>query len=162
MVLDTEPSLQMECINEEPTPDQLVIYAKKTEEYQILRDKLNEYIISNGGEEIYSGSYLTAYQLLGASPDLDALNAKELEKYAPAPPKLKIPKGFVPKRRIETPEIEEQDDEEDEDFVPLAKRKAALKKTKTKEKERSEKPEKKTISNVLLTYAYYWVFTSIF
>lgn len=152
-----KPSLAMECEVDDLTEDQKIFYAKKLEEHQALREKLNNLIVSNGGQELYTGKYLTAYQVVGAPPDFDALNAKELEKYAPAPPKLKIPKGYVPKKqRADTPEPVADDppppeeDDDDEDFVPLAKRKAAIKKTKAKERkeEKAEKPDKKVVANV--------------
>lgn len=146
-----EPSLTMSCETEDVTPEQKIFYEKKAEEHRLMREKLNEFVTLSGSTPLYVGNYLTVYQTCGASPDLEALNAKELEKFVPAPPKPKIPKGYVTKRTAAAvaaaanEEIELDDDDDDED-LPLAKRKAAIKKSVAKAKEK-EKSDKKSVGS---------------
>lgn len=90
-----------------------------------MRDKLNDFVVMNGGEKIYTGDIFTAYQIVGAPPDQDLLFAKELAALAAVPPKPKLPKGY--KKRAETPPEEDEDDE----YLPLSKR---IKKHKDKPK----------------------------
>uniref|UniRef100_A0A336MPN1 CSON005057 protein n=1 Tax=Culicoides sonorensis TaxID=179676 RepID=A0A336MPN1_CULSO len=130
------PTLAMECEVEDLTPEQKAAYDKAIAEHSEMRDKLNDIVIMNGGEKIYSGNVFTAYQIVGASPDMDLQFAKELAALAAVPPKPKLPKGF--KKRAETPPEEEEDDE----YIPLSKRI----KQKNKEKEKS-KPSAKTKSS---------------
>lgn len=98
-----------------------------------MRDKLNDLVVQNGGEKIYTGNTFTAYQIVGAPPDQDLLFAKELAALAAVPPKPKLPKGY--KKRAETPPPEEDDDDE---YIPLSKR------IKQKHQERKEKPKSVT------------------
>lgn len=106
-------------------------------EQQEMRNKLNDFVVKNGGEKIYTGDIFTAYQIVGAPPDQDMLFAKELASLASVPPKPKLPKGF--KKRAETPPEAEEDDE----YIPLSKRI----KQKHKEKLKSV-PKTKSSSSV--------------
>lgn len=142
-----EPTLSMECYAEDITEEQKAAYEKAAGEVQILKDKLNDFLATSGAEQIYFDEHLTAYQVLGASPDLESLNAKELEKLMAVPPKPKLPKGYPKRQKQESPEPID-DDDDDEDFIPLAKRKAALKKQAKAEKRKEERGQTKPVGNV--------------
>lgn len=144
---DSDITLQMECWSEELSPAQLAEFESVENEYNSVRNKLNDVVKKSGSENIFSGELFSAYQVSG---DLEKIG-KPLAEYKKS---LKDDKAKaqaavaaatstrssraiakekeVVKRRdysrnsekpVETlHEIDDAFDDDDDDYLPLSKR----------------------------------------
>lgn len=60
-----EPTLQLDCWEEELSPAQLEAYKKADDEHNSIQTKLNAMVKESGGEVVYSGNQYSAYTVSG-------------------------------------------------------------------------------------------------
>lgn len=146
---DSDITLQMECWSEELSPAQLAAFESVENEYNSVRNKLNDVVKKSGSENIFSGELFSAYQVSG---DLEKIG-KPLAEFkkslkddkakaqaaAAAATSTRSSRAIakekeVTKRRdysrnsdnyksVESlHEVDDAFDDDDDDYVPLSKR----------------------------------------
>ncbi|XP_077295216.1 zinc finger domain-containing protein relative of woc [Arctopsyche grandis] len=68
-----EPTLQLECWEEDLSPAQLQAYEKADQEHNTIKNKLSSIVKESGGEVLYTGEECTAYTVQGKAPGLSEL-----------------------------------------------------------------------------------------
>lgn len=152
-IIDEEESditLQMECWSEELSPAQLAAFESVENEYNSVRNKLNDVVKKSGSENIFSGELFSAYQVSGDLEKIgkplseykkslkdDKAKAQALQVAAAAATSTRSSRAIakekeVTKRRdysrnsdksVESlHEIDDAFDDDDDDYIPLSKR----------------------------------------
>lgn len=60
-----EPTLQLDCWEEDLSPIQLEAYDKADQEHNAIKNKLNSIVKESGGEVVYTGEECAAYTVSG-------------------------------------------------------------------------------------------------
>uniref|UniRef100_A0A1B0C999 C2H2-type domain-containing protein n=2 Tax=Lutzomyia longipalpis TaxID=7200 RepID=A0A1B0C999_LUTLO len=129
----------MECWQEELSPVQLEAYERAEREHNDIRSKITDVMKDGSGQNIFNGNIFSAYQITGLVTGLEEV-AQPLSTFRNEGKKVraavqKSKTGRYTNAPTENIEINDDDDEDfnDEDYMPLAKRKAILKQEKKKE-----------------------------
>lgn len=133
-------TLDMECWQDDLSPVQLAAYEKAEKEHNDIRQKISDVIKDSSGQNIFNGNIFSAYQLTGlvtgleeVAQPLSALR-NEGKKVRAAVQKSYSKTGRYTNAPTENIEINDDDDDfNDEDYMPLAKRKALMSKKEKKE-----------------------------
>lgn len=145
---DSDITLQMECWSEELSPAQLAAFESVENEYNSVRNKLNDVVKKSGSENIFSGELFSAYQVSGdlekigkplaeykkilkddkAKAQAQAVAATTSTRSSRAIAKEKeVTKRRDYSRNADKPveslhEIDDAFDDDDDDYIPLSKK----------------------------------------
>lgn len=145
---DSDITLQMECWSEELSPAQLAAFESVENEYNSVRNKLNDVVKKSGSENIFSGELFSAYQVSG---DLEKIGkplaeykkilkddkAKAQAQLVAATTSTRSSRAIAKEKEVtkrrdysrssEKPveslhEIDDAFDDDDDDYIPLSKK----------------------------------------